>query len=155
MRTGIFTLCSIVLLLGALSLPAQQGSADGKTAVPTNAPGTANLPDTTTIKARTDLVLVPVVVRGKHGEHIAGLARNAFHLEENGKEQTISLFEEPETATVDAPPKAVLDRGYSNLPFDDTHQLRLHGPRSVEHYTHTANRRQGAANQILVQGPGP
>jgi hypothetical protein len=40
-----------------------------------------------TIQSRTDLVLVPVVVRGKKGEHISGISKDSFHLEENGREQ--------------------------------------------------------------------
>jgi VWFA-related protein len=117
-----------IILLVASVLSAQQNPSPQKLE---DAPNAANMSDpadvpaTTMFKARTDLVLVPVVVRGKHGDHIAGLTKDAFHLEENGKEQTISLFEELQAATNEPPPAPVLDRGYSNLPFDDTHQLRL------------------------------
>ncbi|HWY21614.1 MAG TPA: VWA domain-containing protein [Candidatus Acidoferrum sp.] len=127
-RIGILHFWPIVLLLAASLLYAQQTPNPGK---PEDAPNAASMSDsddapaTTTFKARTDLVLVPVVVRGKHGDHIAGLNRDAFHLEENGKEQTVSLFEEVQATTNAAPPTPVLDRGYSNLPFDDTRQLRL------------------------------
>src|SRR5580700_710863 len=112
----------LALILFASTLPAQQTPKPEDTP---NAP-TSDSPTTTTIfKARTDLVLVPVVVRGKHGDPISNLTVNAFRLEENGKPQTISLFEELQTAATDTPPTPILDRGYSNLPFDDTHQLRL------------------------------
>jgi VWFA-related protein len=120
-------LCWILLLLASSFLSAQQTPAPQKPEDIPNATSTPDADDASAaiFKARTDLVLVPVVVRGKHGDHIAGLTKDAFHLEENGKEQTVSLFEELQAAAVDTPPTAVLDRGYSNLPFDDTHQLRL------------------------------
>jgi VWFA-related protein len=76
------------------------------------------------LKARTDLVLVPVVVRDKHGKHLAGLSKDAFQLEENGKVQDISLFEEVQ-APASGLSSPVIDRGYSNLPFDNAQQLRL------------------------------
>jgi VWFA-related protein len=117
---AIFFLISSWLL--AQQTPAPQRPEDAPNA---STLSTSDSPAITTFKARTDLVLVPVVVRGKHGDPISGLTSNSFHLEENGKQQTISLFEELQTAPVDTPPTPVLDRGYSNLPFDDTHQLRL------------------------------
>ena len=78
----------------------------------------------TTFRSRTELVLVPVVVRDKHGKHISGLTKEAFRLEEKGNEQTISLFEEIQTGIDDAPSQRV-DRGYSNLPYDNSQRLRL------------------------------
>ncbi|MGB8064839.1 MAG: VWA domain-containing protein [Candidatus Sulfotelmatobacter sp.] len=74
-------------------------------------------------KSRTDLVLVPVVVRDKKGNHVSGLSKDAFRLEENGKEQSISLFEEVQAPGSIVP--AATDRGYSNLPFDNASQIRL------------------------------
>lgn len=74
-------------------------------------------------KSRADLVIVPVVVLRK-GKNVAGLSKEAFRLEENGKEQTISLFEEVQAHS--GVLKAVsADQGFSNLPFDNTRQLRL------------------------------
>jgi VWFA-related protein len=108
---------AFVLLL-SITLPAQQNSAPQKpveSPLPTNE--SAPIP---TYKSRSDLVLVPVVVRDHKGKHMAGLSKDVFHLEENGKEQNISLFEEvqaPETA-----PAPALDRSYSNLPFEDSRQ---------------------------------
>jgi hypothetical protein len=86
---------------------------------------TAAVLEAPTFKIRTDLVLVPVVVRDHKGNHIPGLTQDAFHLEENGKDQTISLFEEIHAATNAPPPAPILDRGYSNLPFDNASELRL------------------------------
>ena len=74
-------------------------------------------------KSQADFVTVPVVVLRK-GKSVSGLSRDAFRLEENGKEQTISFFEEvtPPSGVVTA---AAVDRGFSNLPFDNASQLRL------------------------------
>jgi VWFA-related protein len=79
-----------------------------------------------TLKSRSDLVLVPVVVRDKKGSHIPGLTKDAFRLEENGKDQLIALFEEvqPDANARPVVPPA-LGRGYSNLPFDNARELRL------------------------------
>jgi len=44
--------------------------------------------------SRTQLVLVPVVVRGKDGAHVGGLGRDAFRIEEQGKVRTATIFEE-------------------------------------------------------------
>jgi VWFA-related protein len=49
--------------------------------------------DSATFKARTQLVLVPVVVTDKGGKHIAGLTKDAFRLEEDGKARDVALFE--------------------------------------------------------------
>jgi VWFA-related protein len=79
----------------------------------------------TVIKARSDLVLVPVVVKDKKGKYVAGLAKDAFQLEEKGKPQTISLFEEVQAPSESSTPITIADRGYSNLPFDSANQQRL------------------------------
>ncbi len=114
-----------ILLLLASALPVQQTPAPQKPEDAANAADTPDLQTIPTFKARTDLVLVPVVVRDNHGQHLAGLTKDAFRLEENGKPQDISLFEEVHAGSNDAPLTARFDRGFSNLPFDDTHQLRL------------------------------
>jgi len=46
-----------------------------------------------TFTARSDLVLVPVVVTDKHGSPLRGLSRDDFLVEENGKPQKIAIFE--------------------------------------------------------------
>ncbi len=51
-----------------------------------------------TIKTQTNLVLVPVEVRNK-GQHVPGLAKDAFTLTQDGKEQKIAVFEEVRTTT--------------------------------------------------------
>jgi len=98
---------TLLLLLPFLQSPAQQQ------------------PDVLSLKTQTDLVLVPVVVRDKQGKHIPGLTKDKFLLEENNKEQTISLFEEVHAATGDPQPLVLPPGGYANLPFDNSHELRL------------------------------
>ncbi|HKD79159.1 MAG TPA: VWA domain-containing protein [Candidatus Angelobacter sp.] len=51
-----------------------------------------NAPYTFSIGA--NMVLVPVVVSDKHGQHVTGLTANDFELREDGKEQKIAGFEE-------------------------------------------------------------
>jgi len=97
---------------------------------PSSAPPTAQLSPSgnaageAKIHTRTDLVLVPVVVRGKHGKHIPDLSKEAFRLEENGKEQALTLFEEVQPRSDEAPAPSP-DRGFSNLPFDSSQKLQL------------------------------
>jgi VWFA-related protein len=110
---------SIVLLLSSFVYP-QQAQDQQKPAES----GTSDIP-VTTLRARTDLVLVPVVVHNKNGEHIPNLAKEAFELKENGKEQVISLFEEVRAEALEPAPSLASAGTYSNLPFDNTHQLKL------------------------------
>lgn len=105
-----------LLLLASPLLPQQSPNKP-----PPAQPGALSSP---TFQTRTDLVLVPVVVRNRQGKHIAGLAKDAFRLEENGKDQIVSVFEEVQSTT-DPSPLPASDLGYSNLPFDNTHELRL------------------------------
>jgi VWFA-related protein len=46
------------------------------------------------LAARSDLVLVPVIVTDRTGRHIPGLEKDAFRLEENGKAQNVAVFKE-------------------------------------------------------------
>ena len=110
--------CVLSACLLARPLPAQQPP---ETQNPVQAPSGDVV---TTFKASANLVLVPVVVRDKHGKHIPGLGKATFRLEENGKEQEISTFEEVYPPAGE-PAERSVDLGYSNLPFDDAHQLRL------------------------------
>ncbi len=115
----------LLLLLWSVPFAAQQTSDSQK---PAQVPAPVTTPSSSpavTFKSRSDLVLVPVVVRDHKGNHVAGLTKDAFHLEEKGKDQEISLFEEMKPPNPDAKPSQVLDRGYSNLPFDNASQLRL------------------------------
>jgi VWFA-related protein len=51
-------------------------------------------PTTPTFKSRADLVLVPVIVRDKHGSHVSGLTVSDFTLLDNGARQKIASLEE-------------------------------------------------------------
>ncbi|HET9183547.1 MAG TPA: VWA domain-containing protein [Candidatus Angelobacter sp.] len=77
----------IVLFLGsafAASSESQQKSQDQSSA--------GNIPSR--VSVGSNMVLVPVVVAGKHGKHIVGLTANDFELREDGKIRKISNFEE-------------------------------------------------------------
>ena len=112
-------LCATFLVLFSFAQGQQPTAKAGSPAEPNDAQSA------TTFESRTDLVLVPVVVRDKNGNHVSGLKKDAFHLEENGKEQEISLFEEVKasTAAPSAPPASELN--FSNLPFDNMQHQRL------------------------------
>jgi VWFA-related protein len=110
---------ALLILLISTSLLAQQ-SPD-----PQKQPEPPDVLSSPILKTRTDLVLVPVVVRDKQGKHIPGLTKDAFRLEENGKDQIVTLFEEVQAPASDPLPIPVVDRGYSNLPYDNTRELRL------------------------------
>jgi len=49
-------------------------------------------PSLRTFRVRTNLVLVPVVVRDAKGKPVAGLGQRDFQIFDNGKQQTISAF---------------------------------------------------------------
>jgi VWFA-related protein len=67
--------------------------------------------------SRSELVLIPVVVRDKSGAPISGLKKDDFLVRENGKERPLTLFEE--VATTPAPWREVpkTEAGFSNLVF--------------------------------------
>jgi VWFA-related protein len=75
-------------------------------------------------KSRSDLVLVPVVVL-KHGEHVTGLTKSSFRLEQNGVEQTVASVEEIKAQGAAASELAPADGSYSNLPLDPAGQPRV------------------------------
>lgn len=54
------------------------------------------------IQSESNLVVVPVVVRDKQGKPVTGLTRNDFKLSDEGKQQTISQFEEEGSPTTPA-----------------------------------------------------
>ena len=109
------------LLLSSIVMGQQAG--DTGESAQSNVPSAAS--QVPTFKSRTDLVLVPVVVRDKKGHHVTGLPKDVFALEENGKQQAISLFDEVQPTGTTILRAAQVDRGFSNLPFDNADQLRL------------------------------
>src|SRR5690348_5546136 len=48
----------------------------------------------TKFKSETRLVLVPAVVHDASGTHVAGLTKEQFRLLQDGKEQSVAVFEE-------------------------------------------------------------
>lgn len=52
---------------------------------------------TPTLTSSTELVLIPTVVNDKSGSHISGLKREEFVLKQDGKSQSIAVFEEVKT----------------------------------------------------------
>jgi len=70
--------------------------------------------------SKTQLVLVPVLVKGKNGEHISGLGREVFKIEEGGKARTVATIEEVKPvaagAKVSGGPRL---EGHSNFNFED------------------------------------
>jgi VWFA-related protein len=69
---------------------------------------------TPTITSRTELVLVPTLVREKSGAPITGLAKADFTLLENGAEQKIAVFEEIKTSAVRQQRQALPAGEFSN-----------------------------------------
>ena len=67
----------------------------------------------TSISAKTELVEVPVVVR-RGGKHVAGLSAKDFKLQQDGKDQAITLFQEGHSA---APvPRPTEPGSFTNIP---------------------------------------
>ena len=78
-----------------------------------------------TFTSHTELVLVPVVVQGKSGEPVAGLTKDDFELQENGKSKPISTFEEVKTLT-NRPSRPAPQRGiYTNELNNDSTPKRM------------------------------
>jgi len=67
-----------------------------------------------TITSRTELVLVPTLVREKSGAPISGLARTDFTLLESGAERKIAVFEEIKTTAVRQQRQALPAGEFSN-----------------------------------------
>lgn len=68
----------------------------------------------TTLSVRTHLVLVPVVVTDKHGDHVTGLKAENFEVKEDGGTQKISRLDEltADAARIQAAP--VVPKTFSN-----------------------------------------
>jgi VWFA-related protein len=80
----------------------------------------------TKIVSHSDLVLVPVTLTGKKGMALTGIPKESFHVEEEGKEQTISTFEEVKIDNgAPKPTPETGDQGISNFALDRSHQWRM------------------------------
>lgn len=106
------------MFVGGLLLAA--GTAMGQNAGQNDATAQSAQP-VPTFRTNANLVVVDVVVRNKEkggGEPIAGLKSSAFHVFENGKEQTVTAFEEHKaTEAVQASaPQSLPPHVYSDAP---------------------------------------
>jgi VWFA-related protein len=108
---AIACLCISALATSGLGAVAQSPAASAVT--PDAAPSAVS----TILHANANLVLVDVVVND-HGNAVHGLAKGSFHVFDNGREQTISSFDEHRLADVSAPAKPVKlpPNTYTNLP---------------------------------------
>ena len=119
-RLGQGTVILISILFN-LQLWAQ--AADAKAAAPEVKAAAAPAPKFT---SSSQLVLVPVVVTGKNGDHVGGLTREAFRIEEHGKVREATIFEEVATiAPVAKERTAVAAEGHSNFSFGDAQNWRM------------------------------
>jgi VWFA-related protein len=108
--------------------PHQQASPPKVPATPTTSastsPPTLKPPELATIFTRSDLVLVPVVVM-KSGKYVAGLTRDAFRVEEDGKVRDLAVFEEIQTEKVATQAKRQIHETYTNFLAGDEQTWRL------------------------------
>jgi VWFA-related protein len=81
--------------------------------------------DLVKLTTRSDLVLVPVIVTDKSGNHVPGLTKDSFRIEENGKLRSISIFEELHTEAPTIPASAQNPGTYSNFLLGDDHPWRI------------------------------
>jgi VWFA-related protein len=79
----------------------------------------------TKLTARTDLILVPVIVTDKSGKHVSGLKKDAFRIEENGNVRSVSVLEETQTEKLVARRRDDTSDGYSNFVPGEEHLWRL------------------------------
>lgn len=80
----------VFVSLAFLSTSAQGPQQTQSSAPKNDAPTQSGL----TISKQTQLVLVPVVVTDRSGHHLGGLTKDAFRIEQDGKPQTVGVFEE-------------------------------------------------------------
>jgi len=81
-------------------------------------------PPTPVIRSQTRLVLVPVSVRDKNNNHVGGMKDSEFEVQENGKPQKISVFEEVKPQIAPVTSKSANPNEFTNA-FDNGTPLRL------------------------------
>lgn len=127
--------CKVLLLVLCSSLVASPQSQ-------TSAPNGTN--PTPTLRTRVQLVVVDVVVTNNKGEPVPGLKKEDFEVSEDGKPQTVSVFEEHRGAPptqIKLPP---MPQGvYTNFPLTQTADSvniilldALNTPSSDQSYVH-------------------
>jgi VWFA-related protein len=82
--------------------------------------------DGTKFVSRSQLVMVPVIVTDGKGRPVTGLSTDSFRIEENGKPQTVKVFEEVKTDAASAGAVRMKARsGFSNLVASDAQPRRV------------------------------
>ncbi len=81
--------------------------------------------DLVRLTTRSDLVLVPVIVTDKSGNHVPDLSKDSFRIEENSKLRAVSVFEELHTEKAAIPASANKPGTYSNFLLGDEHPWRI------------------------------
>lgn len=114
-RTSIASRLALALVLSS-SLFSQQNPTGEKPGDPPSGVLSQDIP-VARFRSRSDLVLVPVVIRDRNGKHVTGLPRRAFQLREKGKEQAITLFEEVSAPTTDATMSRARYQGIRTFPL--------------------------------------
>ena len=79
----------------------------------------------TAITSSSELVLIPAVVNDKSGSHISGLKREEFVLKQDGKSQSIAIFEEVKTNSTRVRRSEGEQGTFSNIDPDGTDYHRL------------------------------
>ncbi len=122
---ALLVICSP--LFGQQDVRQQPSQSSTKTAptVPENRSGALPPQELAKLTARTDLILVPVIVNDKSGKHVSGLRKEAFRIEENGSVRSVSVFEETETEKLVARRTDTTSDGYSNFVPGEEHLWRL------------------------------
>lgn len=87
-------------------------------AVPTDGAQDPSNP-VSTLSSRTELVSVPVIVIDNYGNHIHGLKKEDFTVQEENVEQAISVFEEIQDKATNVPRDAGPADQFSNVHGDD------------------------------------
>ena len=92
MRKPASSLLLAVLLFSVFALQAQQPSTPPASSPTPFSSGQAQKPDST-IKVDVNLINVFVTVTDEHGAPVGGLAKDNFTLKEDGRDQTIKVFD--------------------------------------------------------------
>jgi VWFA-related protein len=150
---SLHRLVPILLIFYACGVSAQEPASDGSISpdavLNSDAVTSLDSPQTR-IVTRSDLVLAPVVLTNKKGKPVVGLPVSAFHLEQDGKEQKIAVFEEVttdnQTPNVE---KQASEPDVTNFALDRSHQWRV--TIVILDMLNTPFLRQGAAQKALIK----
>jgi len=88
-------------------------------------PGGVTSRELVKLTARSDLVLVPVIVTDVSGRHVSRLEKDAFRVEEDGKLRAISVFEQVKTEIAAGHTRVPTSDEHSNFNLDPGHPWRV------------------------------